>query len=101
MDLRSECYAICTDVRETGLFSNHKLISIGTDLSHMVVNQEDLRTTRDGYNAVRFYIYRIERAMAVGFIYDCDNHPSNGCISVPLDSLSLAKDTLPFENRTV
>jgi len=100
MDLCSECYAICT-VRETGLFSNQRLISLGDNLSHIVVDQDSLRTTKDGFTAVRFYLYRIDKGKGVGYVYNCDDNPSNGYLAIPKDSLSLAKDTLPFQNRTI
>lgn len=99
MDLNSECYAICKIIGP-GLFSNQRSISLGNDLGDIIVDEDSLRKTKDGFTAVRFYLSDIKKGLATGYVYNCDDNPSNGYIDIPLDSLSSIKETLPFKNKS-
>jgi hypothetical protein len=96
MQIRREYYAIGIHV-ERGLFDNVRYVTFGNEEDYLLVYIDNLRMTKDGFSAVKFHLSKVEKGLAYGFIYNCQDGSPSGFRKIPLDSLSLEEDTLPYE----
>ncbi len=97
---QDECYAICNIV-DKGIFENERVIVLGLEKEWVEVNASCLRLTKAGFVAARFAIEKIQRGIAYGCVYNCQDGAPSGMRNIPLDSLTEAENVLPYDGKLV
>jgi len=90
MDLDKHYYAICDSLRIPEL-EGFRCITFGQDLGLEIrVKNSSIGKTLDGFDAVRFFVEKVEFGRAWGYIANYEN----GAVwkSIPEDSLTEEKD---------
>lgn len=95
-----ECYAIC-NIIDKGLFENERVIVLGLEKEWITIHNGCLGLTKAGFIATKFAPEKIERGIAYGCVYNCQDGKPSGMRNIPLDSLVKTKDILPYDGRLV
>lgn len=80
-----------------GFFDDERCITLsGDNKTELFVNVSCLGKTRDGYVAAKYHILEIERGLASGIVYNCENGAPSGFRKIPVDSLSPKEGITPL-----